>query len=314
MEELNRRFGALSFVDLETSRSRVRFSWILIVQILLLAATVVTTTVFGFAAVTSFAQGRPLDIERIFDGYSRIWHGDARVWVGLEFSAPLLAILMAHEMGHYLSAAHWHVDASLPYFLPFPTLFGTLGAFIRIRSPIYSRDSLFDIGASGPFAGFVTLLPFLTIGIAKSRVIHGSAGPFVFGSPAILRAAEWLRFPGATPASISLHPIGMAAWVGLLATAINLLPIGQSDGGHILYAALGARWHRIVSTVLVAALVGMGFFYSAWWIWAAVMFFFGRRHPLVYDTAPLDRRRALLSAGTLILFLLSISLVPVYIR
>jgi membrane-associated protease RseP (regulator of RpoE activity) len=282
----------------------------------LFVLTLITTTVFGFAQVQSFRANRPLEIDWIVDGYMRLAHGDLSVLSGLNFSIPLMVILLAHEFGHYIACQRWRVDASLPYFLPSPTLFGTLGAFIRIRSPIYTRRSLFDIGVSGPLAGFVALMPFLVAGILMSRVVPGvgTRGSVVFGTPLLLHILQWLRFPGASRSDILLHPMAMAAWAGLLATAINLLPIGQLDGGHILYAALGRRLHRVLSTIFVAVLVSLGFAYWPWWIWAVLMFFFGRRHPLVYDETPLDGYRIVVSILALLLFLLSISIVPVYAR
>ncbi len=283
---------------------------------LLFLLTLVTTTVFGFAEVESFRANRPLEIDWIVDGYVRLAHWDPTILSGLQFSIPLLLILLAHEFGHYIACRRWRVDATLPFFLPSPTLFGTLGAFIRIRSLIYRRRSLFDIGVSGPLAGFAVLVPFLLVGIRMSQLIPGVAarGSVVFGTPLLLRLLEWARFPGAPRSDILLHPMAMAAWAGLLATAINLLPIGQLDGGHILYAAFGARLHRAFSSAFVAVLVLLGFVYWPWWFWAAVMFFFGRRHPLVYDDVPLDRCRGIVGASALLLFLLSISIVPVYSR
>jgi len=281
---------------------------------LLFLLTLISTTVFGYAQVESFRANRPLQIDWIEEGYARFAHGDVSVLAGLHFSIPLLFILLAHEFGHYIASQRWSVDASLPYFLPSPTLFGTLGAFIRIRSPILTRRSLFDIGVSGPIAGFVVLMPFLLAGVWMSRVIPGVAthGQVTFGAPLFLRLIEWLRFPGVARSDILLHPMAMAAWAGLLATAINLLPIGQLDGGHILYAAFGSRVHRALSGAFVLVLVLLGFAYWPWWIWAAVMFFFGRRHPLVYDQTPLDSYRAGVTVVALLLFLLSISIVPVY--
>jgi membrane-associated protease RseP (regulator of RpoE activity) len=283
---------------------------------LLFFLTLVTTTAFGFAQVESFRANRPLEIDWIADGYVRLAHADFSVLSGFQFSIPLLLILLAHEFGHYVACRRWKVDASLPFFLPSPTLFGTLGAFIRIRSLIYSRRSLFDIGVSGPLAGFAVLVPFLLAGIRLSRVIPGVAarGSVVFGTPLLLRVMEWVRFPGSSRSDILLHPMAMAAWAGLLATAINLLPMGQLDGGHIVYAAFGARLHRALSTGFVAILVLLGFVYWPWWFWAAVMFFFGRRHPLVYDDVPLDGYRSIVGVVALLLFLLSISIVPVYTR
>jgi membrane-associated protease RseP (regulator of RpoE activity) len=283
---------------------------------LLFLLTLITTTTFGFAEVQSFRSNRPLEIDWIVDGYVRLARGDSSVLTGLQFSIPLMLILLAHEFGHYIACQRWRVDASLPFFLPSPTLFGTLGAFIRIRSPIYTRKSLFDIGVSGPLAGFVVLMPFLLAGIRMSRLIPGvgTRGSVVFGTPLLLHVLQWLRFPGASPSDILLHPMAMAAWAGLLATAINLLPIGQLDGGHILYAAFGARLHRVLSTIFVAVLVLLGFAYWPWWVWAVIMFFFGRRHPLVYDETPLDGYRVVVTIVALLLFLLSISIVPVYAK
>ncbi len=278
------------------------------------AATLITTTLFGAGLVTSFRLGRALDIDFVWNAYKRLLHADPVVWIGLEFSLPLLLILLAHELGHYLECLHWRVDASWPYFLPSPTLFGTFGAFIRIRSPILSRCSLLDIGIAGPLAGFALLVPFLVVGVAWSHVMPAVASTsFSFGSPLIVRLLEKLFFPHIPAANILLHPMAMAAWAGLLATAINLLPVGQLDGGHIVYAALGPRLHRIVSTAFVGLLAILGFWYWTWWAWAVVLFFFGRRHPLVYDVSDLPPSRWKLIALALVIFVLSFSVVPVRI-
>ena len=281
-------------------------------SVALFALTLVTTTVFGFSLDRCFAAGHGLDVDSVLEGYAALIRGDWVILSGLQFSLPLLSILLSHEFAHYIEARRWNVDASLPYFLPSPTLFGTLGAFIRIRSPIYSRRGLFDIGIAGPLVGFVVLVPFLVFGVSMSRVTLAAAqGSVVFGTPLIMRLLEQLRFPGVAPAHIMLHPAAMAAWGGLLATAINLLPMGQLDGGHILYAMCGARWHRIMSLSLVAVLTLLGFLYWAWWVWAFLMLLVGRRHPLVYDHTPLSWRRIALSVVALLVFVLSISVVPV---
>ena len=287
-----------------------RWWWL---NLLLLVATLITTTVFGFALVESFSSGQPFDVDRLLEAWARFARGDVAVWAGLDFSVPLLMILLAHEFGHYVLSALRGVNASLPYFLPSPMLFGTFGAFIRIRTPIYTRKSLFDIGIAGPIAGFVILMPFLIAGVWKSHVVRavGARGPFVFGTPIALRVAEWLRFPHASPGDILLHPMAMAAWAGLLATAFNLLPMGQLDGGHILYAVFGQRGHRLISSSVIAVLALLGFLYWPWWFWGAIMFFLGRRHPLVYDRTPLSKTRVMLSALALLLFIVSISVVPV---
>jgi len=283
------------------------------INALLFFLTLLTTTVFGFGLVQSFSNGHLFEVDWILDGYTRLAHGDPGMWRGISFSIPLLLILLAHEFGHYVMSWRWRVNASLPYFLPSPLLFGTFGAFIRIRSPIYTRRALIDIGMSGPLAGAIILAPFLVAGVWMSKVVHGAldAGTLTFGTPILLRVVERLRFPGIAASHIALHPMAMAAWAGLLATAINLLPIGQSDGGHILYAILGERWHRVISRALTGVLVLMGFLYAAWWIWAVLMFFFGRRHPLIYDRTPLTGWRLALGAIAMVLFALSISIVPV---
>jgi membrane-associated protease RseP (regulator of RpoE activity) len=284
-------------------------------HLLLFLLTLLTTTAFGFALAKSYSACRPLNEEFLAQGYLHLMHGSSRLWVGAVYSIPLLLILLAHELGHYFTCRKWGVHSTLPYFAPSPTLLGTFGAFIWVRSPIYNRRSLFDIGVSGPLAGFVVLIPFLVAGVWMSRVVHGiqTHGPFIFGTPLLLCTLEWLRFPGVSSADICLHPMAMAAWAGLLATAINLLPVGQLDGGHILYAVLGERGHRIASLTFICVLVFFGFLYWPWWLWAGVMFFL-RRHPLVYGQEPLGRGRMAISCAALLLFVLSISIVPVQIR
>lgn len=285
-------------------------------HLLLFFVTLVTTTVFGFSLAESFRADAPLNIDWLFDGYVRLAHLDPHLLAGLWFSGPLMLILLAHEFGHYAACQAWKVDASLPYFLPSPLLLGTFGAFIRIRAPIYTRRSLFDIGASGPFAGFVVLLPFLGIGMGLSHLGHAETGAdtLSFGTPILMRMFEWVRFGSVDPANIHLHPMATAAWAGLLATSMNLLPLGQLDGGHIVYAALGERLHRRVASAAIAGLILMGFVYRAWWLWAVVMFLFGRRHPLVYDQTPLERGRVVLGLGAFLLLVVSLAVVPVSTR
>jgi membrane-associated protease RseP (regulator of RpoE activity) len=232
---------------------------------------------------------------------------------GLPFSLTLLTILLAHELGHYLTCKHYGIDASLPYFLPAPTLIGTLGAFIRIRSAIYSKKQLFDVGIAGPLAGFAFVIPALGIGLAYSKVIPGIAlrGDVVFGTPWIMRILEMAVFPGVPTTDIYLHPIARAAWAGIFATALNLLPIGQLDGGHILYAFIGDR-HRRLSLVLLALLIPLGVFVSYTWLpWAVLLFFFGLRHPRIYDSADMGPGRKKLGLLALIIFIISFTPAPI---
>ena len=238
------------------------------------------------------------------------------LWVrGLPYSLTLLTVLLAHEMGHYLACRYYGISASLPYFIGVPTLIGTLGAFIRIRSAIFSRRQLFDIGIAGPLAGYVFILPALAIGLAYSKVIPGivEQGEFVFGTPLLVRVLEWAIFPGVPVGDIYLHPIARAAWFGVLATALNLMPIGQLDGGHILYALAG-HWHKPLTRFFIAALVAMGIFFSyAWLVWAVVLFLLARRHPRIYDERSVGRGRVRLGVLSLVIFIVSFSMIPIRI-
>ena len=282
-------------------------------HILLLLLTLVTTAVVGAGLSQSFIQNRPFDFEQDLNGYQRLLHDPSFLLTGLPFSLTLLAILLAHEFGHFLAARYYDVDVTLPFFLPAPTLIGTLGAFIRIRSPILSKRVLFDIGIAGPLAGFAVLVWPLAIGVSLSRVQPGIVphGDLIFGTPLLMRLFESILFPGVAPVDISLHPVARAAWAGLLATALNLLPIGQLDGGHILYAFLGEKT-KLLSRVFVAVLIPMGFLFAySWLIWAALLFFFGLRHPSIVDPAPVGRARAWLGLVALAVLVLSFTPSPV---
>lgn len=272
--------------------------------LLLFVLTLLTTTFVGARIVENFDQNRPAFVlEEDIDGYIEILQYPSRILPGLLFSIPLLVILLAHEFGHYLACIHYRLDASLPYFLPAPTFIGTLGAFIRIRSPIYSRRELFDVGVAGPLAGFVFLLPALGIGLAYSKVLPGIAqqGDLVFGVPLLIRGLEMLVFPGVPSADIYLHPIARAAWVGIFATALNLLPFGQLDGGHILYAVFSGRF-RMLTRIFWFLLIPLGLLYWPWWVWAAVLFFIGLKHPVIYDPNPLSSGRRMVALLAVLVF------------
>lgn len=288
---------------------------------LLLLATLLTTTMVGVEMAHSFQKAVPFDFGDNLEGYTRLWHDPSYLLAGLPFSLTLLTILMAHEMGHYLTARHYNVDATLPFFLPAPTLIGTFGAFIRIRSAILSKRILFDIGVGGPLAGFAVLLIPLAVGVAMSKVVHGigAHGELVFGTPLILRLFELIKFGNVPAADIYLHPVARAAWVGLLATALNLLPIGQLDGGHVLYAFLGEKT-RVWSRFAVAMLAILGLvqlFTSAykmgymWLFWALFLIIFGMRHPAIVDPSPVGRTRTWLGILALVIFILSFTAAPI---
>lgn len=282
-------------------------------HILLFVLAVYTTTAAGAGLDFNFRHNLPAwDLERDF---ARIWRmtlDPSRLLAGLPYSATLMAILLAHEFGHWLACRYYRVDASLPYFLPAPTFIGTFGAFIRFRSAVRSRRELFDIAVAGPLAGFLFVIPALGLGLALSKYVPGisNLGEIHAGPPLILWLLEHLTFPGVPTADVYLHPIARAAWVGLLATALNLLPAGQLDGGHIVYAMFGDR-HRMISTTMIALLVPLGFVYWPWWVWAAVLFWWGRRHFSVVDHQPLGPVRERLFIVVIAVFVLSFMPAPV---
>lgn len=282
---------------------------------LLLALTLVTTTVAGSRLAANFAEGRAaFHLEDDLAYFLTLLQNPAQLTAGLPFSLTLLAILLAHELGHYFACWFHRVDATPPFFLPAPTLIGTFGAFIRIQAPIYTRRQLFDIGVAGPVAGFLVLLPALGIGLAYSKVLPGIAaeGDLVFGSPLLVWGAAQVLFPGVPAEDLYLHPVARAAWVGLLATALNLLPIGQLDGGHILYAFARHR-HRRLSQVfaVILAAVGLVFGWLGWILWAGFFLFTGLRHPPIVDDAALGTGRTRMALLAVVMLALSFTPVPV---
>ena len=279
----------------------------------LLALTLLTTTVVGTGLGISFQRNVPVNSDTFWNTLLRLPAEPSLLAIGLPYSLTLLTILLAHEMGHYLACRRYGIDATLPYFLPFPSLLGTLGAFIRIRSPIYTRRALFDVGVAGPVAGFVVLLPVAIVGVALSRVSPGSAlqGDWILSTPLLLRGIEMLLFPHVAWQDIYLHPVARAAWAGLFATALNLIPIGQLDGGHIVYAFFG-RWHKWLSRIGLVALVVLGRVEESmiWYVWA-VLLLFVLRHPVSCDESELGRSRVLLGVAALAMLILSFTAVPV---
>jgi membrane-associated protease RseP (regulator of RpoE activity) len=283
-------------------------------HLLLLLATLFTTTLVGAHMQYNFSHNLPFfDIERLTSVFTMGLQSPSIFMTGLPFSLTLLTILMAHELGHYLACVYYGVDATLPFFLPSPVpVTGTFGAFIRIRSAIREKKILFDIGIAGPLAGFVFLIPALGVGLAFSKVLPGinNQGTIHMSVPALQWLAEKLIFPGILPSDIYLHPVARAAWVGMFATSMNLLPAGQLDGGHVVYALLGRR-QTWVTNVFLIALVPMGKFWWVWWMWGAIIFFFARKHPPVYDSSTVGDSRIKLGIVALCVFILCFSLVPI---
>jgi membrane-associated protease RseP (regulator of RpoE activity) len=238
---------------------------------------------------------------------------------GLWYSGTILAILGCHELGHYFACRYYDVDASLPFFLPAPMLLtGTLGAFIRIREPIPSKRMLFDIGIAGPIAGFLVAVPALVIGLSMSHVaqLPREFSGYELGEPLLFQFVSKV-FWGTPPDgySLNLHPVAFAAWFGLLATALNLFPIGQLDGGHISYAVLGRRSIYVTVGMIIVAL-GLAYYSRSWWVWAVLMLgmlvAFGPRHPRVSDEeVPLDRARVTLALIALAMFIVCFTPAPI---
>jgi membrane-associated protease RseP (regulator of RpoE activity) len=282
-------------------------------HVALFLLTVVTTVMAGAGHFASFA----LDFG---GGQAPALSTTAFILNGLWYSVSILAILGAHEFGHYFACRYYGVDASLPYFLPIPLpLTGTMGAFIRIRQPIPGKRELFDIGIAGPIAGFVIAVPVLLVGMSFSRVIvlpADTTGFIELGEPLLFQGVAWLFW--GTPSegySINLHPMAFAAWFGMLATALNLFPIGQLDGGHISYAVFGQK-STAVTLGTVVALVALTFVSSSWIVWTVLTIVmlaaFGPRHPRTIDEhVPLDRTRLWLAVAALAMFVLCFTPAPI---
>jgi membrane-associated protease RseP (regulator of RpoE activity) len=239
-----------------------------------------------------------------------LWQQPSMLLRGLPFSLTLMFILFAHEMGHYLYARHYRVYATPPFFVPFPSLIGTLGAFIRIKSPIPSRAALFDIGIAGPIAGFIPASVALLVGLSLSQpAVASSASQFQLGFPLAFDVARRLLGIAAPLSSLSLHPIAAAAWVGMFATALNLLPGGQLDGGHILNS-ISPRLHRFITILTVLALVPLGkYLWTGWFLWA-VLLAMTARHPSVPAYPAVAGRRAGIALCGLLMLILSFTPAP----
>lgn len=235
--------------------------------------------------------------------------------LSLVYAAVLIGILLGHEMGHYLTCRFYRIEATLPFFIPAPTLIGTLGAFIKIQSPITRKKQLFDIGIAGPLAGFVLSLPVLVYGLSLSKVVPSlpKDDTLVFGEPLLLKFIGGLLFRD-LPANSDLfiHPIGFAGWVGILVTAFNLFPVGQLDGGHVAYALIGPK-SRPLAKFFIAGFFIMGiFFWVGWIVWALVILLLGLKHPRVIDeTEELSPLRRALGVVVMAIFILSFIPAPI---
>jgi membrane-associated protease RseP (regulator of RpoE activity) len=284
-------------------------------HVALLLLTIGSTTITGALHYHSFLsefspQPTPLHWTLLFQGF----------W----YSGTLLAILGAHEMGHYLLCRHYNVDASLPYFIPMPPLFfltGTLGAVIKIREAFPSKRVLFDIGVAGPIGGFIVLVPALLYGMTLSNVVpEPTQGSILYlGEPLLFKIASFaIVGPIREGYTINIHPMVFAAWFGMLATALNLLPFGQLDGGHITYATLG-RWSTPISIATVGSAIAMTFVSISWAVMTLMMLVMlltlGPRHPRVIDEhEPIGMERKLIAIFALVVFILCFTPVPIQLQ
>ena len=276
------------------------------IHVLLFLATLATTWLVGIGHYQAFLAGLSGQAPEV-SWMSGIW-----------YSGAVLAILGSHEFGHYFMCRRYGVDATLPFFIPAPTLAGTFGAVIRIRDGFPSRAALFDIGVAGPIAGFVVLVPLLILGMSWSTIVRvpDDFEGMVLGTPMLFDLAARLFFDRLPEGhSLNIHPLVFACWFGMLATALNLLPFGQLDGGHLMYALVGRRsiWVSY-ATVLVA--IGLTIYSTSWLVLTlmmlVMMLLFGTRHPMVWNEYdPLDRKRIAVFAFAVLMLALCFTSAPV---
>lgn len=274
--------------------------------------TIFCALVVGARLEDNFLKAQPLFTNDVkFFPLRWIWQQPSRLWDGVPFAASLLGILLAHEMGHFLYALKHRVYATLPFFIPAPTPVGTFGAFIQIRSRFPSLAALFDIGIAGPIAGFALAVPLGFIGLALSQ-------PLPPDSPALMQLGHPLVFHGlfalvggfeAPLSQMLLHPVAIAAWIGMLATAFNLIPGGQLDGGHIIYA-VRPEWHKPSTLAAMLFLLPMAtFFWLGWLVWILGLWL-TRRHPYVTEYPPLNPPRRSAALAGIALFVLTFTPAP----
>jgi membrane-associated protease RseP (regulator of RpoE activity) len=305
--------SGLDWDDREARRQRKSLA----IAIVLFVLTLVSTLAVGAQYASSYAAWQSPDFDQLFSTYANLILHPSLLLSGVPFAFTLIGILLAHELGHFFACRYYGISASYPYFLPAPTLIGTLGAFIRIRSAIYNRKALFDVGLAGPVVGFLFAVPALAIAILYSRVIPAADAhsSIVFGQPLVMRLLIAVLRPGVRSGDLLLHPVGRAAWVGLFATALNLLPGGQLDGGHILYS-VASQYHRRITIGVALLLIPLGiFFWSGWIFWSILLLLIGFRHPpLMNRWERLDRTRLVWTVIAVVIFILCFMPMPVMVR
>ncbi len=303
-----RASARLPFYALPVPRHPSRKSLLIACTLFLL--TLCTCLVAGTHFATAYAHNQAVSWDEFVRAFTLVYRQPSALSAGLPFALTLLSILLAHELAHFFACRHHHIHSSYPFFIPFPTLIGTMGAFILIRSPIRTSRALFDVGASGPLVGFVVAIPALIYGILHAKFVPGLTDPahaeFILGTPLILHLFASVLHPGIAAGNLLLHPVGRAAWVGLFATSLNLLPAAQLDGGHIL-RSVSPRAHRYSSLLLPLGLIVLGYFqfWMGWYIWGALLLGirFLRTLPIHYPE-PLDANRRGAALLALLIFIL----------
>lgn len=296
--------------------------WSRVAHPLLFILTVLTTFSIGLGSAASFETLVTGDATLESAGFSAWLASPHLVWAAFVYTAALLGFLTAHEMGHYLSCRFYGIKATLPYYLPNPLIFGTFGAVIRIKSPIRNKKQLFDIGIAGPLAGFVVAVPLLFVGLHQSLLIPNSGIPdiaggsdslIILGEPLLHQLfAAWI-YPVEGNYTLIMSPLGMVGWFACLVTSINLLPVSQLDGGHILYALFG-KAHYWISLAIVALVADLAVYteYWGWLVWIGLILFFRLRHPPLLDEhVQLGVKRRITAVLALIVFILSFMPVPI---
>lgn len=286
-------------------------------NILLFVITVFTTFFVGISLGINYKYPEIISQNNQAELHIDVFRDPQVLALSFTYVVVLLGILLGHELGHFLACRHYRINATLPYFIPAPTLIGTLGAFIKIKSPITRKTQLFDIGIAGPLTGFILSIPALVYGLSLSRALplipHEEASVFIFGEPLIYRIFASLFFKGVpSDFTVILHPVAFAGWVGILVTSFNLFPVGQLDGGHVSYALFGPK-SKYLARVFLAGFLVMGIiFWMGWFLWAIILFFLGLKHPRIVDEATmLSSRRKILGYLLVLIFILSFTPDPI---
>ncbi len=295
-----RGIGSLEVFKGPTAETRRKEN---IKAVLLFAATLVSTTFAGWVFSTSMYEA----------GHTR------GIWVGaFSFSISLLLILGAHESGHYFASLRYGIDASPPYFIPFPSIIGTMGAVIRIRSPIPDKDAAVRLGISGPLAGFIVAVPVFVAGVLLSRPVpapEAQGDMIMFGNSIFTSVVGGLLINVPEGQHLFFHPMAIAAWVGIFVTGLNLIPVGQFDGGHLARALLGDTRFRYLCWILIVGMAVMGRFWHGWYVWSLIGYLITIRGipPTMNEGKPVSQASKIWAAVGLILFVLCFMPVPIKI-